>query len=143
ARANFLALNQLVFLFVRHRRSSSSSRVPSLWDLFQIFAAYPGLTPWANTSRRSAAGSAVPHANLPMTRTATGDIANADLPIRRHQFSRAYLVFRNQVRTQQFLVYKPPIIHRNRTTARRRLIPHVENLIARPQILSGIAMTAE
>jgi hypothetical protein len=78
-----------------------------------------------------------------MTRTATGDIANADLPIRRHQFSRAHFVFRNQERTQQFLVYKLLIIHRNRTTARRRLIPHIENLIARPEIFPGIAMTAE
>ena len=69
---------------------------------------------------------------LPMTRRATGNI--------RHS---AQMVFLSQISAQRTLIGVSLSIHSDRLAARRLLITHVENLVARTQILFRRAMAVE
>src|SRR5581483_3037311 len=78
-----------------------------------------------------------------MARTAAGDIAHAGLAVGGLQLPYAYSVFGNQVRAQRVLVGETPAVHLHGIAGCRRQIAHVEYLVARPQILAGIAMAAQ
>src|SRR5437016_11879587 len=74
------------------------------------------------------------HAALPlaMARVATGDIGHG-----------THLVFRDQISSQRILIAEAPAIEQNGIVARRLLIPHVEDLLARAKIFLRSAMATQ
>ena len=78
-----------------------------------------------------------------MACTAAGDIAHTSLAIGSFQSSDTNSVFGDQVIAQRVLVGETLAIHLNRTYVGRRTIPHIKDLVTRPQILAGIAMAAK
>ena len=81
--------------------------------------------------------------NLAVTRTATGDVTYAHLPVGGLYFSDPNLIFRDQIRTQRILIGESVPIHTDGVAARRRLITHIENLITRTKILARISVAAQ
>src|SRR5580698_1002205 len=74
----------------------------------------------------------VPFLRLPMAGITTGNV-----------FHRTNLVLILQRIAQRFLLGVCRPIYHHRFTAGRLLITHIENLLARPQILFGVAMAVE
>jgi hypothetical protein len=79
-----------------------------------------------------------------MACTATGDIADADLAVGsfRHM-SDTNLVFADQACAERILIGKSTVIHGDGVACRGRPVTHIKHLIARAEILAGIAMAAQ
>src|SRR5437764_3962131 len=78
-----------------------------------------------------------------MARAAARDIANAGLAVGGLQLTDAHSVFLDQVIAQRSLVGETLVVHLNGTDVGGGPVAHIENLVARPEILSGIAMTIQ
>ncbi len=78
-----------------------------------------------------------------MACAATGDVTDAVLSVGGGEFAGANLVFRNQIASERILIGETLAIERNGISAARRLIPHIEDLVARPQVFARVAMTVE
>ncbi len=78
-----------------------------------------------------------------MAGAATGYIADANLPVGCRYPAGTNFVFRDQISAERILIAETLAVERNGIPTARRLIPHVENLVARTQILAGIAMAVQ
>jgi len=78
-----------------------------------------------------------------MAGVAACNVADAYLPVFGFHFADANLILFDQECAQRILIGESLAVHLNGITRRRRLIAHVEDLIARPEILTGIAMAPQ
>jgi len=78
-----------------------------------------------------------------MACAATGDIADTDLAVGSIYSSDTNLIFGDQVSAERILIGESAVIHGDGICRRGRLVAHVKDLIARAQILAGIAMAAQ
>jgi hypothetical protein len=78
-----------------------------------------------------------------MACAAAGDITHAGLAVGGLQLTDAHSVFLDQVIAQRSLVGETLVVHLNGTDVGGGPVSHIENLVAGPEILSGIAMTIQ
>ena len=78
-----------------------------------------------------------------MTRAAACDVAYACLAVGGYHLADTDLIFLDQICAERILIVKWFAVHRDCVARCGRLIPHVEYLIAWPEVLPGIAMAAQ